>query len=133
VSLPGGRAFGMTPAVSNYQSFVQILQPPGSYHLFTFTAAGRIWAASVSYAMGSSGGTGANQGYSRVHVVSGIALAIVECCVAGAPDADSNTSDMTYFGLVVPKGTVVNLDVNGGSTITGVVQRGSGLVGVSIP
>ncbi len=133
MSLPGGRAFGMTPAVSNYQSFEQILQPPGSYHLFTFPAPGRIWAASVSYAMGSSGGTGANQGYARVHVVSGNALAICECCVVGNPDADSNGSDLTYFGLVVTKGTVINLDVNGGTTITGVVQRGSGLVGVSVP
>jgi hypothetical protein len=133
MSLPGGRAFGMTPAVSNYQSFAQILKPPGAYALFTFTATGRIWAASVSYAMGSSGGTGANQGYARVHVVSGNPLAIVECCVVGNPSADSNTSDMTYFGLVVPKGTIINLDVNGNTAITGVVQRGSGLVGVSIP
>ena len=135
MSLAGGRAFGMAPAVANYQAKAQILQPPGGspFTMFTFTAAGRIWAATVSFSMGSSGGTGSNQGYARVRIQGGATLAICECCVVGNPSADSNGSDIPYNGIAVPSGTVVQLDVNGGTTITGVVLRASGLVGVSIP
>ena len=128
-----GTAYGTQPAVKNLQTFVQILESPGTTHLFTFSAPGRIWGASVSYAMGCTGGAGTQQGYARVHINGGNTLAIVEACIAGAVANDSDTSDRDYPGLAVPAGTVVNLDVNGGTGVTGGVNRGSGLVAVSIP
>jgi hypothetical protein len=124
---------GVPPAVSGLDSGSQILQGPGTVTMYTFAANGRIWAANVSYAMGSSGGTGSNQGYARVRVSGGATLAIVEACVVGNPSADSNTDSQTFPGLAVLSGTVIQLDVNAGTGITGVVQRGSGLVVVSIP
>jgi len=129
------QALGVPPAVPGLGSGSQTLQGPGTgpYTMYTFASAGRIWAANISYSMGSSGGTGSNQGYARVRVAGGATLAIVECCVVGAPAQDSNTDSQTFPGLSVPAGTVVQLDVNSATTITGVVQRGSGLVVVSIP
>lgn len=124
---------GVAPGAANSQVLEQILQPPGAYTLFTFTANGRIWGASVSYAMGSTAGTGANPGYARVHVLGGKSLAIVECVVVANPDADSNDDSHDWPGLPVLSGAVVSLDVNAGATITGVSQRASGLVAVSIP
>jgi hypothetical protein len=126
-------ASGVPPAVSGLDSGSQILQGPGTYTTYTFANNGRIWAANISYSMGSSGGTGSNQGYARVRVSGGATLAIVECCVVGNPADDSNTDSQTFPGLSVGSGTVIQLDVNGGTGITGVVQRGSGLVVVSIP
>ena len=133
MTMPGGRSFGMAPSVPNVTSGESILQPPSVAAFYTFTAAGRIWGATVSYAMGSSGGTGSNQGYARVRIQGSTTLAIVECCVVGAPSADSNTSDQSYNGIPVPKGTKIQLDVNNNVTIAGVVQRASGLVVVSMP
>lgn len=134
MSLPGGRSFGMAPSVANVVSGQQILQSPGTYNLYTFAQAGRIWGAMVSYAMGCSGGSGTQQGYARVFVAGmGLVLAIVECCIAGSVSQDSNSNALPYNGIPVPQGTVVKLDVNGGGGVSGGVNRGSGLVVVSIP
>lgn len=135
MSLAGGRAFGMAPAVANVASGQKIQQAPGTYNLFTFAAAGRIWGATVSYAMGCTSGSGSQQGFARVFIpgTPDIVLAVVECCIAGTTDSDSNTDAMVYNGISVPSGTVVKLDVNGGGGVTGGVNRGSGLVVVSIP
>jgi hypothetical protein len=124
---------GVPPAVTNSQSGEAVLQPPGTALMFTMPAAGRLWAAEVSYSMGSSAGTGSNQGYCRVRVAGGKTLAIVECCVVASPDSDSNTDSLTFPGIALANGAVIDLDVNGGAAITGVVQRGSGLVVVSVP
>ena len=128
-----GRDFGLAPSVPNIQSGELILQGPSITAFYTFSQAGRIWGAVVTYAMGSSGGTGSNQAYARVRIQGGATLAIVECCVVGNPSADSNTDDRPYNGIAVPSGTKIQLDVNNNTTITGVVQRASGLVVVSIP
>jgi hypothetical protein len=135
VSLPGGRAFAMAPGVANVVSGQQILQSPGTYNLFTFSAAGRIWGAMVSYAMGCSAGSATQQGYARVFIPGSpaLVLAVVECCIAGAVANDSNSNALPYNGIPVPEGTQVKLDVNGGGGVTGGVNRGSGLVVVSIP
>lgn len=128
-------ATGVPPAVTGLDSGSQILQSPGSSPatMYTFADNGRIWAANVSYAMGSSGGTGTNQGYGRVLIQGSATLAVVEACVVGNPSADSNTDSQTFPGLAVNAGTVIQLDINNGTSITGVVQRASGLVVVSIP
>lgn len=124
---------GVAPSVSNTSSGQQILQGPGTTTLITMSGAGRIWAVSVSYSMGSSGGTGANQGYARVMTSGGKTLVIVECVVVGNPASDSNTATLTFPGLSIGSGASIELDVNAGTTITGVVQRGSANVVVSIP
>jgi hypothetical protein len=127
-------AAGVPPAVPGLASGSAILQgPTAGTTMYTFASAGRIWAANISYSMGSSGGTGSNQGYARVLVQGGATLAIVECVVVGNPSSDSNTDSQTFPGLSVPMGTVIQIDVNNNVGITGVVQRGSGLVVVSIP
>jgi hypothetical protein len=112
----------------------QILQSPGIYTMYTFASQGRIWAAEVSYSMGSSGGNGSNQGYCRVFI-SGTnnTLCVVECCVVGNPDSDSNSNASDFPGFLVAAGTKVKLDVNNNVAINGIVQRGSGVVSVSIP
>lgn len=126
-------AQGAPPAVQNYKTAELTLQVPGIFTMYTFTNAGRIWKATVAYAMGSSGGTGSNQGYSRVKIQGGNTLAIVECVVVSAPAGDSEVDMESYNGFAVPSGTVIQLDVNNNATITGVVQRASALIGVSIP
>jgi hypothetical protein len=130
-----GQSFGAVPAIKNPVGGEQILQAPGGspYTIYTFPAAGRVWLASVSFSMGSSGGTGSNQGYARVRIQGGQSLAIAECCVVGNPDSDSNEESNPYPGLSVPSGTKILLDVNGGATITGVVLRASGIFLGSIP
>jgi hypothetical protein len=130
-----GQRFAFAPFVPNTKSGEQILQSPGGspYTMFTFTRAGRIWAASVSIGVGVTGGSGTQNAYARVRVQGGVTLAITECVVAGATGSDSNGSDQTFPGLAVPANTVVQLDVNAGGTISGGVLRASGVVVVSIP
>lgn len=113
----------------------QILQNPGGgpYLIYTFKQAGRIWYAGVSMGMGSSGGTGSNPGYSRVYIQGGIDLCVTECNVVGNPDADSNSQNAVFPGLVAAKGTKIFLDVNGAAGINGIVIRGSGNVAVTLP
>lgn len=126
---------GVPPAVAGYAVHSLILQPPGTgpYTLYTFTGAGRIWKATVTFSVLSATGTGANQAYAQVLISGGATLAIVEGGVAGNPDADSNTDPELLNGLAVGNGTVIELDVNNAVTPTGVVVRASGLIGVSIP
>jgi hypothetical protein len=132
-----GRPYGIAPAVPNYTGHALILQPPGIYTLYTFPAAGRIWNVGVSYAIATSANVGNITGYTRVLVQGGITLAIVECAISSAaattPSQDSNTDPVSYYGLPVPSGTVVQLDVNNGATTVGVQQRGSCRLAVSIP
>lgn len=130
-----GRDFGLAPSVPNVQSGQKIQQSPGTTIMFTFSAAGRIWGAMVSYAMGCTGGSGSQQGFARVFIpgTPDLVLAVVECCIAGTVAQDSNSDGLTYPGIAVPSGTQVKLDVNGGGGVTGGVNRGSGLVVVSIP
>lgn len=131
-----GQGYGTAPYVKNAITQEKILQSPGIYMLYTFPEQGRIWAASVSMAVGVTGGTGTNQIYGRVYVTgaAGVGtIAIVECCVAGAVDSDSNDDANQYPGIVVPSGAIVHLDINNNVTVSGGVVRGSGLVAVSVP
>lgn len=131
-----GQTYGTAPYVKNAVTKEKILQGPSISALYTFPAQGRIWAASVSMAIGVTGGTGTNQVYGRVYVTGapGVGtIAIVECCVAGAVANDSNDDANQYPGMIVPQGAVVHLDVNNNVTVTGGVVRGSGLVAVSVP
>lgn len=131
-----GQTYGTAPYVKNAVTAEKILQSPGIYMLYTFTAAGRIWAASVSLGIGTSGGSGTSQVYTRVYVTgaAGVGtLAVVECCVAGTVANDSNDDANQYPGLLVPSGAVVHLDVNNNVSLSGGVIRGSGLVAVSVP
>lgn len=131
-----GQGYGTAPYVKNAITKDLILKGPGIYMLYTFPGQGRIWAASVSMAIGVTGGTGTNQVYGRVYVTgaAGVGtIAIVECCVAGDTDSDSNDDANQYPGTVVPTGAVVHLDVNNNVSISGGVIRGSGLVAVSVP
>lgn len=131
-----GQGYGTAPYVKNAVTEEKILQSPGIYTLYTFTASGRIWAASVSLGIGTTSGSGTSQVYARVYVsgASGVGtLAIVEACVAGATSNDSNDDANQYPGLLVPSGAVVHLDVNNGGGLSGGVIRASGLVAVSVP
>lgn len=128
---------GVPPAVSNTQSGTQILKSgSGSpYTVFTMPAAGRLWVAAVSFSMvAGSGSAGASQqSYCQLVTAGGKTLALVECAVTGTAESDSNTAVVTYPGLALANGTVINLDVNNAVIVTGILQRGSGLVVVSIP
>jgi hypothetical protein len=130
-----GQSFGVVPGIKNPVGGEQILQSPGGspYLIYQFPSAGRVWLAAVSFSMGSSGGTGSNQGYARVRIQGGQSLAICECCVVGNPSQDSNEESNPFPGLAVPSGTRIMLDVNGAATITGVVLRASGIFLGSIP
>ena len=132
-----GRPYAMTPAVPNLDGHALILQPPGTYTLYTFPAAGRIWAAAVTFGMATSVNVGNVSGYARLNIAGGLTLAIVECAIASTsattPSQDSNTDPATYYGLAVPEGTVINLDVNNGVAVAGVQQRASCRLQVSIP
>lgn len=131
-----GQGYGTAPYVKNAITKEQILQPPGFYVLYTFTAPGRIWAASCSIGAGTTGGSGTAQLYARVYVTgaAGVGtLALVEACVAGTTANDSNDDASEYPGLLVPANAVVHLDVNNNVGLGGGVVRASGRVAVSVP
>ena len=126
---------GVPPAVSGTVGGDVILQGPGGspYTIYTFTGNGRIWVASVSLNICSSGATGSNQIYARVYVVSGRTLAYCEAGIVGNPAQDSNGDSNTYPGISVLSGAVVKLDINNGASVTGAVIRGGGIFVGSIP
>lgn len=132
-----GREFAATPVVPGLDGRSLIKQPPGLYTLYTFAQRGKIWAASVSYGMATTANTGNFPGYAQVVIQGGITLAIVECAISSSssltPSQDSNTDPATYNGLIVPAGTVIQLDVNNGVSMSGVQQRASCRLQVSIP
>ena len=131
-----GQGYGTAPYVKNAITAEKILQAPGFYVLYTFTAPGRIWAAGISIGAGTTGGSGTSQIYARVYVTGAAAvgtLAIVEACVAGTTANDSNDDASEYPGLLVPSGAVIHLDVNNNVGLGGGVIRASARVAVSVP
>ena len=125
---------GVAPFVENLTSYSKILQGPTTGKVIrTLTTNSRLWLASLSYAITSSGGTGSNQGYARIFTQSGLDLCIVEAAVSENPDSANGNQTPAFGGIELLDGDVINLDVNGGTTFNGCVQRASCTVLLSTP
>lgn len=126
---------GIPPAVPGMVGNSIILQNPGGspYTIYTFTANGKMWVASVSLSAGSSGGSGTNLLYARVYTSTGFTLAYCEVATEGAPSSGENGDSNSYPGFAAPAGTVILLDINNAIAPTGLLVRGGGLFVGSIP
>lgn len=126
---------GAQPWVPNMHSASSTLKNPGGspYTIHTFTAASRIWGATVSAGVGTTAGSGTTNAYALVKTGGGVVLAIVEVCVAGGISSSSDSVPVSIPGIPVSNGDTIILDVNGGGGIGGGAMRASCSVLFSIP
>ena len=105
---------------------------------FTFSAAGRIWGAILSFAADTNGAYAAasQRLYAQIKTqTSGVVLATVELCVSAPSQAVSNGCEVSFPGLAVASGEKLQLDVNNNTTIGGGngIMSASAVVSYSIP
>jgi hypothetical protein len=130
----GQLGIGVAPFVENLATYSQILQGPTTGKLVvTLKDDSRLWLGTLSYDITSTGGTGSNHGYARIFTQSGLDLSIVEAGVADNPAQANGNQAPIYFGIELEAGDSISLDVNGGVTFNGCVQRASCTVLLSTP
>lgn len=126
---------GAQPFVPNMHSASATLKnPAGSpYNIHTFTAASRVWGATVSSGISTTSGSGSTSAYALVRTGGGVVLAIVELTVAGTTAYDSDTAVVSIPGIPVANGDTLILDVNNAVGIGGGTARASCTVLFSTP
>jgi hypothetical protein len=126
---------GIPSFVPNAKSASIRNQGTGQYTFASFSAAARIWAAHLSFAITANGsyGTNSSQVYARVQTKSGLDLSVVEVAVSGPSTNDSGDADLSIPGISVAAGDGLILDVNGGNGIVNVVMHASAVVIYSVP
>lgn len=105
---------------------------------YTFAKSGRLFAAEISFAVGTNASYAASvtQLYAEVSTLSGLNLGTVELAVAGASQAVNGQGGLTLpdAGVPVAAGDKLRLDVNNGATLgTGGVMRATCEVFFTIP
>jgi len=108
---------------------------PGSVPFLTFFSPGRLWAVHLSFAAASNNTYVAGsiaQLYARILAGANV-IGIIELALSAAAQQANGDADPAFPGFPVPGGTVLSADVNNGVTVTGVLQRASGVVWYSIP
>lgn len=105
---------------------------------YTFTSAGRLFAAEISFAVGTNASYAASvtQLYAQISTLSGLFLGTVELCVSGAAQAVSGRGGLSLpsAGVPVAAGDKLRLDVNNGVSLgTGGVMRATCEVFFTIP
>lgn len=125
---------GIPPSVKNVQSYSMIGQGTGGGGTFhTFGAAGRIWAAHLSFSLnGDSANTAAAEAYATVDLAGKI-LCVIELTVAGANTSNQGDDDLTIPGMAAAVGDTLNLSVNGGAAVPNCGMRASCVVLASFP
>jgi hypothetical protein len=137
-AVPGQvQLMGAPPYVLNIAS-VNFINEPASTEttIFTFPSDGRIWTASLSFAIATepaySGG--GNSVSARIRMgVSLIYLAIVELAIGDAGVTDSGVCTNSFNGISVASGDTIQYDINLGTSYADAVMRASGFVLYSIP
>jgi len=111
------------------------VSPQAATAFFTFPKAAKIWGSHLSYAVGANSAyaAGNSQFYARVKTQSGFIMCTIELAVSDASQDPNGDGDPTFPGVPVAAGDKLQLDVNNGVTVAGVVQRASVVVFYSIP
>lgn len=132
------KIFGAQPFVPNQesQSVRGKHETDSPVSIFTFPQNARLWTVQLTYAIASNtayaGGT--TQCSAALSLVSGLELSMVECALGStAGQSDSNGDRGTWNGLPIAAGDQITLDINQGTTVTGVSQRASCIVTYSLP
>lgn len=129
---------GVPAAVPNCKS-AQILHQGVSTPVpfFTFPAAGRIWAVSLSYVITSNPSfTLATARTYAVVTVSPASITLpgaIDLGVAGPKQVTNAQSQLSLPGLPVTAGQSLILSVNGGALVANLDQQASAVVLYSIP
>jgi hypothetical protein len=126
---------GVPPSVQNVKGYSALqVGPSGSGVFETFSAPGRLWAAHLSFAL-TAGSThaGSDQAFCSLQLVPGSTLLVVELAISGANQAVNGDADLTIPGLAFNNGDQLNLNVNGGSSISNATMRASCVVLASMP
>jgi hypothetical protein len=110
----------------------------GPTAFITFPAAARLFAAELSFAVGTNGtySGGVTQLYAQVATLSGIILGTVELAVSGPLQAVNGQGGLTFpeTGVPVAKGDKLRLDVNNNVSLgTFGVMRATASVFYAIP
>lgn len=136
VNKPGAPVITQDGGVANMASasvLEAVSQPPTAFQ--TFAGASRIWAAHLSFAVGTNNTySGVTQLYALVRTQSGIVLAVVDLAVAAANTAANGDADLAIPGIAVANEDKLMLDVNNGTSLgTGGVMHASTTVMYSTP
>lgn len=128
-------ATGVAPFATNIQSFslLQVNQTGSPYTVHTFGAAGRLWAAHLSFALSANNShTGNDQAFATLGINSKVLIPI-ELAVGGSNSTDSGDGDLSMPGYPVANGDELILNVNGGAAISQALMRASCVGLVSFP
>lgn len=132
------QTFGAQPFVPNQEStHLRGKNELGSpYTVYTFPQNARLWTVQLTYAIASNnayaGGT--TQASAGLTLRSGLDLSIVEVSLGSTVgESDSNGDRGNWNGLPIAQGDIITLDVNQGTSVTGVTQRASCIITYSLP
>lgn len=128
---------GVPAAVPNCKGASLFQRNVGTWTIFTFPAAGRIWLVDMSYVITSNASfsqpTARTVAVVNFTVNASLSLAPIQLGIAGPGQHDSGQKAIPLPGLPVVQGESLILVLNGGNPVTNLDQQASVSVLYSLP